>query len=217
MGLFDFFKKSASPYKDAATNLIYELLFCDDISLYKNNNQQPDSYPWNILFSGTANAPDLLKIIADNDIESRVKILACNKMIANSQKINKKELLGVIVEVGLDNGLDVLASFSDGTARYINQMGGIIIWEAVDDTSNSLTKKLFNNSLNVVMQIGPWNEPRRPHPPKGTVRITFLVSDGLYFGEGTMKVLFSDPLAGPALSSAMELMKYMMEKSNAKK
>jgi hypothetical protein len=209
MGLFEFFKKSALPYKYASTNSIYELLFCDDISLY--NNQQPDNYPWNILFSDTVNAPDLLKIIADNTTESRVKILACNKMIADGQKIDKKELFGVIVEVGLDNGLDVLASFSDGTARYINQMGGIIVWEAVDDTSNSLTKKLFNNSLNVVMQIGPWNEPRRPHPPKGTVRITFLVSDGLYFGEGTMKVLFSDPLAGPALMSAMELMKYLME------
>jgi len=213
MGLFGLFKKSATPYKDAATNLIYELLFCDDINLYKSNHRQPVNYPWDVLFSDIANTSDLQKVIADSNTESRVKILAYNKLIANGQKADKKELLGVIVEVGLDRGLDVLASFSDGTARYINQMGGIIIWEAHDNTSSFLTKKLFDNSFEVVKQIGPWDKPRRPRPPKGNVRITFLVSDGLYFGEGPMNVLFNDPLAAPALVSAMELMKYLMEKS----
>jgi FPC/CPF motif-containing protein YcgG len=42
MGLFSFFKKSPEqlsasedPYKDSSTNLIYNLLFCDNIDLYK--------------------------------------------------------------------------------------------------------------------------------------------------------------------------------------
>jgi hypothetical protein len=216
MGLFDLFKKSLSPYKNPATNLMYELLFCDDIDLYKSNSQKLENYPWNILFSDKANTSTLIEITEDGNTESRVKILAYNKLIANGQKIDKKELLGVIVEVGLDNGLDVLASFADGTARYINQMGGIIVWETTDDTSDSITKKLFDNSFDIVRQIGPWDKPRRPPPVKGNVRITFLVSDGLYFGEGSMKVLFNDPLAGTALTSAMELMKYLMEKSNTK-
>ena len=37
-------------------------------------------------------------------------------------------VLGVIVEVGLDEGLDVLASYQDGTARYINYTGKMILW-----------------------------------------------------------------------------------------
>ena len=117
----------------------------------------------------------------------------------------------MIVEVGLDGGLDVLASFNDGTARYINQTGKILIWATTDKASMELTEKLFSEGLQVIGQIGPWDKPRRPCPGKGTVRVYFLVSDGLYFGEGPMNDLFSDPLAGPVLNTAAGLMKYLTE------
>lgn len=57
------------------------------------------------------------------------------------------------------------------------------------------------------------SQTERPHPTKGTARITFLVSDGLYFGEGPMDIIFNDPLASPALTSATELMQYVTEKA----
>jgi hypothetical protein len=215
MGLFNFLKKATKPYKDTSVNLIYELLFCDDLDLYKKHNNQPYDYPWSILFSDLYNDTDLYKIIKDNDAGSRTKILAYNKLLNNGGKIDKKELLAVIVEVGLENGLDVLASFKDGTARYINQTGKILIWETTNEISNNLTNNIFSNGSIVINKIGPWDQPRRPNPEKGTVRITFLVSDGLYFGEGPINVLFSDPLAGPTLSSATELMKYLMEQSTS--
>ena len=220
MGIFNFLKKSkdlqkssVGPYKDTATNLIYNLLFCDSIDLYKTHNQTPTNYPWNILFSDTSTLTDLEKIITDSNLESRVKVLAYNKQLLKGHKPSKKELLAVIVEVGLDDGLDVLASFSDGTARYINQSGKMIIWETTNETSNELTKDLFLKGQNVVNQIGPWDKPRRPYPTKGNVRITFLVSDGLYFGEGPIDVLFKDPMSGSALTSATYLMKYLTETS----
>ena len=58
----------------------------------------------------------------------------------------------------------------------------MIIWETTDATSNELTNQLFAESEKIVKQIGPWDKPRRPHPAKGNARISFLVSDGLYFG-----------------------------------
>jgi hypothetical protein len=85
-----------------------------------------------ILFSDNCSLTDLQKIIDDNTSDPRVKILAYNKQIANGHKPAKKELLAVIVEVGLDKGLDVLASFNNGTARYINQTGKMLIWETTD-------------------------------------------------------------------------------------
>jgi len=213
MGLFDIFKKSASFKKEEPVNFMYDLLFCDDITLLKNISPPPYDYPWDVLFSETVNPAELQKLIDDNNAESRIKILAYNKLLAEGQKIDKKELLGIIIEVGLDNGLDVLASFRDGRARYINQTGAMIIWETPDENSTTITNELFNRGLNVVKAIGSWDKPRRPPPKKGMVRITFLVSDGLYFGEGPMNVLFSDPLTGPVLTTGMELMKYIMEKS----
>ncbi|HEY4064717.1 MAG TPA: hypothetical protein VGM30_22595 [Puia sp.] len=225
MGLFGLFKKSNaltqttailadSPYKDSAANLVYNLLFCDDLELYKANTQPPYSYPFDILFPDISTAADLQKIIDDAAMDTRVRVLAYNKERASGRNPERKELLAVIVEVGLDGGLDVLASFKNGSARYINQTGKILIWETMTDTkANELTKDLFVKSQQVVNQIGPWDNPRRPHPAKGSTRITFLVSDGLYFGEAPTNVLFNDPLAGPALKSATGLMQYLTEKS----
>jgi len=219
MGLFSFFKKtpeqlsaSEDPYKDSSTNLIYNLLFCDNIDLYKKNTKPPYTYPFDILFSEKSTISDLQKIIDDSTSDTRLKVLSYNRQLAGGHKPNKKELLAVIVEVGLDSGLDALASFNDGTARYINQTGKILVWETSDEKSNELTQDLFLKSQNIVNQIGVWDKPRRPAPTKGNVRITFLVSDGLYFGEGPIDVLFNDPMASPALTSATYLMKYLTEK-----
>jgi hypothetical protein len=225
MGIFGFFKKQndpkqitaalpGGPYKDSATNLIYNLLFCDNPDLYKTNTQKPYSYPFDILFSKTSTAADLQKITDDTATDPRIRILAYNCQSSKGHKPNKKELLAVIVEVGLDEGPDVLASFKNGTARYINQTGKILIWESTTDAkANELTKDLFVKSQHIVNQLGPWDKPRRTSPIRGNSRITFLVSDGLYFGEATTDALFSDQLAGPALASAAQLMQYLTETS----
>lgn len=221
MGLFNFLKKttaqiepSITPYRDSATNLIYNLLFCDNLNLYKEKTPQPYTYPLDILFAENSSVIELQKIIDDPVADPRVKLLAYNRQLSSGHKPGKKELLAVIVEVGLDDGLDVLASFKNGTARYINQTGKVLVWETTSDkTSNELTNDLFLNSQNIVNQIGVWDKPRRPQPAKGNVRITFLVSDGIYFGEGPMNVLFNDPMGKPALTKATELMKYLTETS----
>lgn len=223
MGLFSFFKKSPSqtqtqfsinPYKDSSTNSIYNLLFCDNLNLYKEKFQQSYTYPFDILFSDTSSVADLQKIIDDKSSDPRIKVLVYNRQLASGHKPSKKELLAVIVEIGLDEGLDVLASFNNGTARYINHTEKILVWETTDDeAANKITNDLFACSQNIVNRIGAWDKPRRPNPATGNARITFLVSDGLYFGEGPMDVLFNDPMAGPALAKAAELMQYLTQKS----
>jgi hypothetical protein len=215
MGFFNFLKSStadqlpAGPYKDAATNLIYDLLFCDNLSLYKTNTTRPFVYPFDVLFTENSTLAALLKVAAGHATETRTRILAYNRLLSMGHKSDKKELLGVIVEVGLDEGLDVVASYQDGTARYINYSGKLVVWETTTAASAKLTKELFSRSEPILAKIGPWNQPRRLHPAKGNARITFLVSDGLYFGEGPVNTLFNDQMAGPALNTAGELMKYL--------
>jgi hypothetical protein len=103
MGLFNFFKKppvqlpdAEGPYADSSTNFIYNLLFCDNIDLYKDNTSQPYLYPFDILFSQKSTDSDLQKIIDDSSTETRVKILSYNGQLANGHKPNEKELLAVI-------------------------------------------------------------------------------------------------------------------------
>lgn len=71
-----------------------------------------------------------------------------------SHKSDKKELLGVIVEVGLNEGLDVVAAYQDGTARYINYTGKMVVWETTTPASAKLTKELFSQSESILSKIG---------------------------------------------------------------
>jgi hypothetical protein len=223
MGLFDFLKKGQAsskpeavpgPYSDSSLNHIYQLLFCDRRELFAAHQQPPYSYPFDILLSEKPDTAGLVRIVNDKDVEPRLQLLAYHMLRESRKQPSKKILLGVVIEVGLEGGLDVLASYRNGTARYINQSGKLIIWENTEDaTVNELTATLFEQCWDIVNQIGPWDKPRRPHPPKNNLRISFLVSDGLYFGEGGMNVLFNDPMAAPALNTATKLMQYLTAKS----
>ena len=55
MGLFNFFSKKearpAKPYRQDAFNSIYEMLFCDNVGLYRSAFMGSD-YPANVLFAG---------------------------------------------------------------------------------------------------------------------------------------------------------------------
>ena len=69
-----------------------------------------------------------------------------------------------------------------------------------------MVKRLFAASEHIVSRIGPWDKPRLGPPNPGNVRLSFLVSDGLYFGEGPMAVMQREPLAGPVIQEATELL-----------
>lgn len=52
---------------------------------------------------------------------------------------------------------------------------------------------------------------RQQRPTAANVRITFLVSDGLYFGEGPDPVLRADAMAGPVLAKAIQLLQAVVD------
>jgi hypothetical protein len=199
---------TANPYKEDGLNKIYNLLFCDDMALYQSGTRA-EGYPWDVLFAATPDTDQLIKIVADTMLESRQRILGYKLLAEKNAPVNKKELLAVIVEVALPEGLDVLAAFADGSARYINHAEKLLIWENRTEESNQLIGQLFNESITVVNKIGPWEDARRPFPVDEMVRLSFLVADKLYFGEGPFDVLANDPMGGPVIDAATKLMAYL--------
>jgi hypothetical protein len=197
---------SYSPYKDEAANTIYNLLFCDDLARYKAKHRGPIDGPWKVLFADPKDVKALQVLASNSSEESRVRILAFNALGKKTASTLRKELLGVIIEVGLDGGLDTIAAYRDSGARYINQSGKMLFWEANDAKVEEKIKRLFSASDKVVGKIGPWDKSRLPPPTKGHMRMTFLVSDGLYFGQGPMAVLERDPLGGSVVASGTELL-----------
>lgn len=201
------------PYREHSTNLIYQLLFCDRLELFKNNYSGEVVYPWSVLFSGKAGPGELAKIANGQEQESRVRILACNALRAGGQPVPKKVYFGTIIEVGLEGGLDTLAVFADGRARYINQSGKIIVVEGSPNPFEAEIVKVIDTSKPIVAAIGPWEKDRLPAPKQGDIRMTFLVSDGLYFGQGPMRVMQHDAKAQPLIWAATNLLLKLVQQT----
>jgi hypothetical protein len=207
----------AGPYAQRDINFIYQLLFCDAPDLF---NVQPseDRPSWkDILFAAQPDLNAVRALAEDPAQEARPRILAYNLLRRHSQAIAKKELLGVIIEVPLDAGLDVLAAYVDGSVRYINQTGKLVVFEGGPDNVVAQANRLLAASEVVMAKIGPWNQPRRPPPAQGSIRMTFLVSDGLYFGEGPLATMQRDPIGAPVVREAGALLQVVVDTALAAK
>jgi hypothetical protein len=123
--------------------------------------------------------------------------------------VPKKILLGVVVEMPIQNGLDTLAVFSDGGIRYINHRWKMAVVEVGVSKFMPTVSHILAASQAVVERTGPWEGPRRPPPTKGIARVSFLVSDGLYFGEGPIPAMERDPFAGPVIQQTAALIQLL--------
>ena len=206
-------RTTEGPYRDAATNLIYDLLFCDQLSLFEANHKGDLEPPWKTLFSDNPDFDAIAKIANDKNQESRVRMLAFRALRAAMKEVPPKELLGTIIEVRLPGGLDTLAVFADGSARYINQAGKIIVVEGTPNAFEKEIGQVIKTSKPIVGAIGPWDKARLAAPKKGNIRMTFLVSDGLYFGEGPMDAMQRERMAAPLISAGTTLLLKLVEKT----
>jgi hypothetical protein len=118
-----------------------------------------------------------------------------------------KRVYGVVVEVSLQDGLDVLAAYADGSARYVNWSGACVVWEAPDARFQADIDAVLRAGAVIAQRIGPWDGTRRGPPPTGHIRLNLLTPSGLHFGEGPMDALARDALAGPLVAAATALMR----------
>jgi hypothetical protein len=149
-------------------------------------------------------------------LESRVILQAWHALRSLGEKPPEpiqKQLLGVVVEVGMPKGLDLLATYADHRARYCNYSGAGIVWERPDDKLDEPIDDVLRKGSEVVSKIGPWRGVRPPAPSDGQARINLLTPSGLHFGEGTMDQLGKDPMGGAVLGSAISLMQRLIELS----
>lgn len=200
-----------APYRQPETNRIYNLLFCDDLEAFRPAPGASPA-PWQQVLYRTPGDADRVRALADDaDQEGRVRALALHWLRAQGLPVPAGILLGVVVEVPLERGLDVLAAFSDGGVRYLNQTGKLAVVEGGTPATAPIVARLLQASRALVSQIGPWEKPRLAPPKEGRIRLTFLVSDGLYFGEGPMAAMQQDPLAGPVIQQAIALLQAVVD------
>ncbi|HEY6490989.1 MAG: hypothetical protein WCC26_16705 [Terracidiphilus sp.] len=121
-----------------------------------------------------------------------------------------KQLLGIVVEVGVPKGLDLVAAYADHHARYYNFSGAGVVREHPNDSLDAAIDNLLKLGASVVRAIGPWKEARPGPPAKDEARLNFLTPSGLHFGQGPMAALSKDRMAGPVLAAAFQLMQQLI-------
>lgn len=192
---------SFEPYSSPAANEIYARLFCDQPELFVNLGEH-----WPALFADPGDAAALAAIAENESLEGRIRALAYGARRQLGKPVAPRILLGAVIEVALDAGLDALGAYCEGGVRYINASGKISIFEGADHPVAKEAGALLAVSQNVVNTIGPWDKARLAPPGPGRVRMSFIVSDGLYFGEGQFEDLERDRLAGPVVRAAARLL-----------
>ncbi len=213
--------------QDTTSTRVRETLFGDmPPDRFPPGSAASDEPPWATFDSArkylkagdqSAAAAAWRSIIEQPDLESRHKLQAWHflrQLGEHPPPETAKQVLGVVVEVMLPEGLDLLAAYSDHSARYYNYSGAAVIWERPDEFLDRLIEQLLAASAEVVGHIGPWDDSRPPAPAPGHARMSFLTPSGLHFGEGPMSALSADALGGPVIHLALGLMKALLTKAN---
>jgi hypothetical protein len=121
---------------------------------------------------------------------------------------------GVVVEVEVDGaGVDTVAAFADGTARYLNHSGAAVVWEADDPVIRARVQAMIAAAVPVRTVAGPGDEPVPARPGRSMALIAVLTDEHPMIGLGPFDALASDPVGGPVLRSAFNLMTGLMERA----
>lgn len=162
----------------------------------------------------------LKQVLATPDLEPRHYLQAWHFLrplgyLPSSEEA--KRVLGVVVEVPMNGGLDIVVAYPDHSARYYNFSGAGVVWERPDSSLDRQIDQLLSAGANVVQQIGPWEGLRPGPPPKDQIRLSFLTPGGICFGQGPMQDLAADPKGAAVITAATDLMRALMAKSQRPK
>jgi hypothetical protein len=123
--------------------------------------------------------------------------------------------LGVVVDLHTDDGLDTLAGFRDGSARYLNFSGAGVVWEAPDAEIARLVDDLLFRAEEVVAVTGPLDGDRPGPPGHGGAMISVLTPGGIHVGAGSVYALSNDSRGGPVINAAAALLAELVARSQA--
>ncbi|HEX7707222.1 MAG TPA: hypothetical protein VF701_12255 [Thermoanaerobaculia bacterium] len=207
--------------EQGAVEEIREILF-GDVALEEWGHGERDLLPWahfaeaadRLTSSDAAGAIASLRAVLDTpDLESRHYLQAWHhlRLLGVPCEGDSERVLGVVVEVGLDDGPALLAAYADRSARFFNSSGTGIIWDRPDSSLDGRIDELLTSATAVIPHIGPCDGPRPAAPAYGDARISMLTPGGLYFGQAPVELLAGDEMGGPSFHAAVALMKALIE------
>lgn len=211
--MFNLFKKKEDPKPS-----LRDTLFGDMPMLKWPEGDEKTGEPWNLFIEArtqldkkdkNAAVTTLQKIVSMPNLESRHYLQAWHflrSLGVNPPPDKAKLVYGVVIEVGLEKGADIVAAYTDLSAYYVNFTGAATIWQHPDTSLDGEIEALLKAGQMVAEKIGPWDKPRPPAPTNGNVILNMLTLSGLHFGAGGYNVLGQDPMGKALLDPATALM-----------
>jgi hypothetical protein len=99
---------------------------------------------------------ELRRVAEMQGVDSLITLWAWNTLRAWGQTPADdiaQKVLGVVMEVGLDKGADVMAAYEDGTARYVSKTGSMIAWDDHGDHNNDLAQRIVAAAQAIAHQL----------------------------------------------------------------
>lgn len=162
----------------------------------------------------------LRQLLADPAAEVREKLWAWRALRKLGEKLPpdiSTEVVGVVLEVPVEDWLDTLAAYSDGRARYLNgKNGGMIIREVPDLTSlDSLVSEVIKAAKPLVEKAPVFDKHQLPK--SDVVRVSILTYGGIHIIEAKESdITVNHPLA-PVFGAGTRLFLALLEESEKAK
>jgi hypothetical protein len=121
---------------------------------------------------------------------------------------------GAAVEMPVPAGHDLLVAYRDGSARYLNYSGTVLLWEARSDaeTQAAITGWLAVGQV-IADAIGVWDQLSLPPMPPGQARLLMLTPGRHRFGQAPGSAVSRDPTAGPFIAAATRVLQLITSRA----
>ena len=208
-------------------------------TLYTNESLDPllarlqdgaqSSFPWNhfLAANDAFKAGDKAKAIAQlkeivgtqAGLDTRTRLQAWHTLVSLGElpvETLRGYTQGVILENRTDKGLEIVAGYSDYSARYWSPAGTGVIWDAREKEIDQLVFNLLSTGFEITKRIGVGIRDMPPVPEKGNVRIFIMAYDGSTVGEGLYPQLNQDKMGNAAITAGYQLMNALLKKHKDK-
>jgi hypothetical protein len=236
--MFSLFKKDKIKEEQPQGGIPASLLALRE-TLYTNQSLEPfvarlqdgtqSTFPWNhfIAANEALKAGDKERAIAQlkeivgtqQGIGTRTRLQAWHTLVSLGElpvETLRGYTQGVIVENHTDKGLEIVAGYSDYSARYWTPFGTGVIWDAREKEMDQLTFDLLSVGFEITKRIGIGLRDMPPIPEKGYLRIFIMAYDGSTIGEGPYGQLSQDKMGNAAIIGATRLINAMKKKQKNK-
>jgi hypothetical protein len=121
---------------------------------------------------------------------------------------------GVVVEIGTEAGLETVAAYEDRTAVFLARNGAVLTVEHPECGLDDRIEALLARARGIAARTAP-SGGRDPAPAAGHAAIHVLTYAGPCSSLGPAAALEQDPLLGPVLRAANELMRDVYDQGSA--